>query len=320
MTAADPQPAAPAQAEGTARRPPVATARGVDTAMVLWMAGLSALWGFNAVTIKAVTSGMEPVLAAGMRGAVALVFLVPWGLWRGERLRVPRQEALHGVALGLIFAVEFWLFYTGARLTTGGHVAIYISTAPFFVAVGAHFLLVGDRLTALRVGGLLLAFAGVVLLFYDDSRTGQTGYWRGDLLVIAGAGMWGLSTLYVKRFMVASMSGFEMLYLQILVSTPLLVGLGLWGHPGALAAVPLYVWGLVLFQGAVIVFFSYLMWMVLLRIYPASAIQSFTFLTPIWGVTFGVLLLGERATVGTAVAIGLVGLGLYLINRPRSAH
>ncbi|HKI99031.1 MAG TPA: DMT family transporter [bacterium] len=301
-------------------RPVLATTtRGVDATMVLWMVSLSGLWGLNAITIKAVTTGMAPLLAAGLRGLVALVLLVAWGAWRGERLLYRGHLLRHSIVAGLMFAAEFCLFYTGARMTTGGHVAIYINMAPFFVAAGAHFLLPGDRMTWLRWAGLVLAFAGVVVLFSGDLATGQGGYLRGDLLVIAGAAVWGLTTLYIKRYMVAEMSGFELLYVQIAVSTPVLLVLAALWHPGALAAIAPLSWGIVLFQGIVVVFFSYLAWMTLLRIYPASAMQSFTFLTPVWGVALGALMLGERVTIATFAAIALVGLGLYLVNRPARA-
>ena len=50
--------------------------------------------------------------------------------------------------------------------------------------------------------------------------------------------------------------------------------------------------------------------------FAASALQSFTFLTPVWGVFFGIVLMGDEPQVLMMVGIALVGLGLYLINRP----
>ncbi len=294
-----------------------ALSRPVDATLVLWMTGLSALWGLNAITIKAVTTGMDPLLAAGLRGVVALGLLLAWGAWRGERLWFRGRLAAHSLAVGLLFALEFCLFYGGASLTSGGHVAIYINTAPFFVAVGAHTLLPGDRMSPLRWLGLLFAFAGIVALFGGDLYGGQWGYWRGDALVIAGAALWGTATLYIKRFMVADMSGFELLYVQILVSTPVLLGAAALAGSGGWHAIPALAGAIVVFQGIVIVFFSYLAWMSLLRIYPASAMQSFTFLTPLWGVLLAGLLLGEPINAITLLAIALVGPGLFLVNRPR---
>jgi drug/metabolite transporter (DMT)-like permease len=308
-----------AAAARAGRAPQAPVSRPVDATLVLWMVALSGLWGFNAITIKAVTTGMAPLLAAGLRGAVALVCLVPWGLWRGERLWIRGRLGLHSLMAGLMFAAEFCLFYIGARLTSGGHVAIYINVAPFFVAVGAHYLLPGDRMTWVRWIGLLLAFVGIALLFSNDLLVQRSGYWRGDLLVIAGAAVWALTTVYIKRFMVQGMSGFELLYVQIAISTPVLLAVSAIAEPGGLSGIAPLAVGIVVFQGTVIVFFSYVAWMTMLRIYPASAVQSFTFLTPLWGVLLGMLLLGESASGATFLAIAGVGMGLYLVNRPARA-
>ena len=75
----------------------------------------------------------------------------------------------------------------------------------------------------------------------------------------------------------------------------------------------------VVLLASALVFFSYLMWIVLLRIYPAGGIQSLTFMTPVWGVLAGVVLLGESVSVLAASGIALVGFGLYIVNRPALA-
>ena len=134
--------------------------------------------------------------------------------------------------------------------------------------------------------------------------------------MIAGAAVWAMTTVYIKRFMVQGMTGFELLFVQIAVSTPVLLLVSAFLEPGGLAGIGSLSAGIVVFQGTVVVFFSYLAWMSLLRIYPASAVQSFTFLTPLWGVALGVVLLGETATAVTFLAIAGVGIGLYLVNRP----
>ena len=291
--------------------------RAVDLPVVVWMTFLCGLWGFNAIAIKAVTAFLPPMLAAGLRGVVAMPLLLAFGWWRGETMRFRAPMWGHVLAVGLIFALEFVLAYSGARFTSGGHVAIYFNMAPFFVAVGAHFLLPGDRMHAARWAGLVLAFGGVLVLFSDDVLVQKAGYWRGDLLVILAALAWSMGTLYMKRFMAQSLNGFQMLYAQILVSTPALLGAALWMEPVGTVGLGLEAVGILVFQGVVVVFFSYLIWMNLLRVYSASAMQSFTFLTPVWGVLMGVVLLGETVTWVTGLGIALVGTGLYLVNRPR---
>ncbi len=69
-------------------------------------------------------------------------------------------------------------------------------------------------------------------------------------------------------------------------------------------------------------FASYLAWMWLLRHYPATQMSSFTFLTPLFALIFGVVLLSEPLTLQLVVALAGVALGIVLVNRraaPRAA-
>ncbi|HEX7926930.1 MAG TPA: DMT family transporter, partial [bacterium] len=213
----------------------------------------------------------------------------------------------------------FVLFYTGARLTTGSHMSIFINMAPFYVAIGAHYLLPNDQLHLVKALGLLMAFLGVVALFSNDVLVQKAGYWRGDVLVLLGAGMWAANTVYVKRTLSYTMSPFRVLYIQILVSTPVLLVIALLTEKDWFFNVTAYTIGALLFQAMVVVVFTYMMWLVLLKRFSATALQSFTFLTPVWGVFFGIVLLGDEAQALMLAGIALVGLGLYLINRPRAS-
>ena len=294
------------------------TARSVDMTLVLWMLLLTCMWGLNAISVRVLVGGMAPIMAAGLRGLVALSCLTLYGWIRGESMTFFSRAGFHGAVNGVIFGLEFILIYLGARFTNGGHLSLYINMAPFFVAVGAHYLLPDDRLTPLRVAGLILALAGVAALFFDDLFVAGTGYWRGDLLVLCGALCWGSSTLYVKRWVAHSMSAFRLLYVQILVSTPLILAVSLLVEPNPFPAVTPLIGVQVAFQGVIVVFITYMIWLALLRRYPASAMQSFTFLSPVWGVVAGIVLLGETVTGVMTAGIVLVGIGIFLINRPRS--
>jgi drug/metabolite transporter (DMT)-like permease len=70
---------------------------------------------------------------------------------------------------------------------------------PFWVATDAHFLIPKDRLTALKIGGLLLAFIGLFAAFRSRSATLEPGFWIGDLLELAAAFFWAATTLYIKK-------------------------------------------------------------------------------------------------------------------------
>ena len=199
-------------------------------------------------------------------------------------------------------------------------IAIFINLAPFFVAGGAHYFLPGERLHAIRVSGLCLAFAGVVLLFVDQIFVGNSGIWRGDLLVIGAAAMWASSTLYIKGILGKQLSTLRLMWIRILISTFLLLAASFASEPNPFFAVTRLTVLALVFQGIVVVSFSYTMWVRLIQRYPAGSLQAFTFLTPVWGVFLGVILLDERVSAPMLAGIGFVGGGLYLVNRTVSRY
>lgn len=85
------------------------------------------------------------------------------------------------------------------------------------------------------------------------------------------------------------------------------------GQIGAVVWTPLAV-GSVLFQGIVVSFVSYLTWFWLLRKYLASNLAVFSFITPLFGVTFGVLLLDEPLSVNFVLGAVMVLLGVVLVS------
>lgn len=301
---------------GQAAAPPLISSRPVDMRLVVWMLGLTAIWGLNAVSIKVVTRGIAPVMAASLRGGLALVCITLYAWWRGESLRFNRAQMLQGALAGLIIGAEGVALYHGARFTNGGHISIFINTAPFFVAGGAHFLLPGEKMHGVRWAGLVLAFAGVVTLFSDQLFIQRSGFWRGDLLVILAACFWASSTLYIRGFLGSRFSALRLMFLRILVSTPLLLAASLLSEPNPFPAAGLAEWGSVLFQGVVVVFFSYMVWVMLLQRYPATALQPFVFLGPFWGVGGGAVLLDEPLSAMLIGSLVLVAGGLFLVNRP----
>ncbi len=310
-------PSAAAEAAMVGERPALGERLGrADGALVLWMLLLTSIWGLNSVSVKVLTEGVSPVMGATLRNAIAIALLTAFGLWRGLPFQYRGAVKWHALANGVLFAGEFICSYSGVRLSNAGHFAIFLNTSPFVVAVGAHFLFPQDRLSPRKLLGLVAAFGGIVLLFSDSVLLQGPGVWRGDLLILASAVFWGTSTLHVKRFILGQLTPFQLLYAKLVVSTPLMLAFSWLVEPD-----PLYAFGarsalMLAYQSGVVVLFSYLMFIVMLDRYQPSAVQSFGFLTPVWGVLAGVLLLEEALSAYLAGGLVLVGLGLYVVNRP----
>jgi drug/metabolite transporter (DMT)-like permease len=234
---------------------------------------------------------------------------------RGLRLLVREGSGRYGATIAVLFGLEFACVYWGLMFTTAARAVLFIYAAPFVVALGAHWLLPAERLHGTKVAGLLGAFAGVALAFADGLRLPTWRELGGDVLELAGAVLWGATTLVIKT-RGAGVSPHRTLFYQ-LAGSALLLGALAWatGEAGITRlSVPL---GLaVAYQTVVVAFASYLLWFWLLARYPASQMHAFTFWTPLFGLLAGRLLLGEPVTVALAAAMALVAAGIYLVNRP----
>ena len=288
------------------RQPLDATAASV---MVL----LCLIWGVGHVAAKFTAQGISLVFQSGIRSVVATGLLLAWvhfrkiPLWERDRTFWP------GIFAGLLFAAEFVFIFAGLAMTDAARMVVFVYLAPCMTAFGLHFLIPQERLNARQWAGVLLAFAGVAVAF-GDGFAGGRGTLMGDFFGLMGAVFWAATTVLIRASRLASASAPKTLFYQLAVSAPVLLAVSwMMGEPGVIRLTPLIVAAFV-YQCAVVAFASFLTWFWLLRHYLAARISVLTFLTPLFGVLAGVLLLGEPLTPSFAIAALLVGGGIFLVN------
>ncbi|GKY87541.1 DMT family transporter [Sinisalibacter aestuarii] len=268
----------------------------------------------NQVVIKLTNDGLQPVFAAGLRSAGAVVVIWGWMRLRGQRLDFRPGTLPAGLLIGLIFAVEFLALFIALDLTTVTRVSVIFYSMPVWMAVAAHFLLPGERLTPLRSLGLALAFAGVVWAIVDRTGLGGDASLLGDLAALVGALGWMGVSLVPRLTRIREVTPEMQMFWQLLVSAPLLIAVSFAFGPFLRDFVPVTAW-MMLFQIVVVASGTFLAWFWLLSRYKASQIAAFAFLSPVFGVVMGWLWLGETVTPALIAKLALVTLGIVLINR-----
>ncbi|MCB2038947.1 MAG: DMT family transporter, partial [Ottowia sp.] len=164
--------------------------------------------------------------------------------------------------------------------------------------------------------GMAIAFSAVGLAFSEAFLHGSApGQWKGDAMGLAAGMFWGLTTVAIRSTRVATVVAEKALFYQLGVTAAVcpLLSLALgesWGFDYSGLA-----WGAVFLQTAVGAFASYLAWMWMLRHYPATQMATFTFLTPLFALVFGVLLLDEPLTTQLVLALVGVASGIVLVSR-----
>ena len=278
-------------------------------------------WGFQQILIKTTVPEVPPLWQAALRFMGATVMLWIWCALRGVRLFERDGTLGSGLLAGALFAAEFCCIYLGLRDTTASRLTVFLYTAPFVVALLMPRFVPSERLGAVQWAGLVIAF-GAVAVAFSEGFTGETTatQLRGDALALAAGTLWGLTTLVIRASRLGSASAEKILFYQVAVTAVVAPLLSLaWGEPWSLQY-SAYAWGSIAAQTAVGAFASYLAWMWLLRYYPATRMSSFTFLTPVFALVFGVALLNEPLTLQLGLALAAVAVGIVLVNRkPASA-
>ena len=268
--------------------------------------------GFNQVVIKVANAGFQPVFMAGLRSLGALALLGLWMWARGITLRLPAEGRGGGIVAGLLFAVEFICLFLALDLTSVARTSILFYSMPVWLALAAHVLIPGERLTGARLIGLGFAMGGVVLALAD--RDAAQGNFLGDLFALGAALCWAGIALCVRVTPLSRIPAEQQLFWQLLISAPVLLVLAPAFGPLLRDLQAIHVIGLI-YQIVFIASFGFLFWFFLMKIYPASGVASFSFLSPVFAVVLGWLILGEEITASIWLALGLVAVGLVLINR-----
>jgi len=297
--------------------------RAPDTLAIVLMVVLCAIWGLQQVAIKTANPALPPMFQAGLRSAIAAVLVWGWARARGTPLFREDGTLAAGLLAGVLFAGEFICIFLGLTMTSASRMAVFLYTAPCFTAIGLHLFTPGEHMRRTQWLGIVVAFAGTALAFADGfARTGTADTHAvlvglaGDALGVLGGVLWAATTVVVRTSTLARTSASKTLFYQLAVSAIVLLALAAGtGQIQVHTVTPLAVMAIG-YQAVVVAFVSYLAWFWLLTRYMASRLSVFSFLTPLFGVTFGVLLLGDTFSSRFLGAAALVLAGIALVNAP----
>jgi len=274
--------------------------------------------GLNQVMVKIVNEGLQPVFQAGLRSLFALPLMVLFCIIAKKRMSISDGSLWPGILSGTFFAAEFILLFLALDYTSVARASIFFYTMPFWVAIAAHFMFPGEQLTRRRILGLFLAFVGVILALSNNDAPVSDKALLGDLFCLIGAMFWAGIALLARGTRLAKAAPQMQLIYQLAVSAPLMLLAALYFGPLVRDLQPYHLM-ILSAQVVLVASFGFAFWFWLLSIYPTSDVASFGFLSPVFGVFFGWLILGESVSSTLLVSLIFVGIGIILINRRRPA-
>ncbi|WP_395070310.1 DMT family transporter [Paraburkholderia silvatlantica] len=279
---------------------------------------LAALWGgsFLFIRVGVTDFGVAPLMALRVGiGALFLLLVLFSRRPAREALGALRERAWPLFIVGILNSAAPFCLFAWAELTlSAGVTSVINATTPLWGAVVAYVWL-KDRLSGLRVAGLVIGFVGVLALVWDQIVThagdgaSPTGAALAALAALIAAALYGVAASYTKRHL----TGVD----PLTVAAGTMTGATLVLVPFAVATWPatpisLHAWGAVLGLGIACTGIAYLLFFRLIAaVGPARAI-TVTFVIPIFGILWGALFLGERVSMGMVEACAAILVGTAL--------
>ena len=287
---------------------------------LLWGSAFPAVKAGYALLHVAKTDMATQMLFAGWRFLGAGLILLVLAVLRRRSIALPRARIASVVGLGLVqTTLQYVFFYVGLAHASGVKSSIMNGTGAFFSVILAHLLYANDRLTARKVAGCLLGFAGVLVVNLGGSRglggldfeftlLGE-GFVVIAAFVLAAASIWGKTLSQKLDPMV--MTGW-----QLAIGGAGLLAIGEIGG-GRLAGFDVRSLALLAYMAGLSAA-AFALWSLLMKHNPVGMLAVFNFLIPVFGVLLSGLFLHEPVLAWkNAAALALVCGGIWLVTRKK---
>ena len=290
--------------------------KGLDARASGLMIVLCIVWGLQQVVLKIAAADISPIMQIAIRSGLSALLVFPLiQLQQGTHL-YSKAYLWPGIWLAFLFSAEFLLVAQALILTSASHTVVLLYTAPIFVALGLHWKLPSERLSKVQWSGILIAFVGIVTTFIGRENLLEQGLSQvvwGDLLALLAGIMWALTTISLRLSKLNEAHPTQTLFYQLLGGFVFLFPLAFLLGQAEIHWTYIAIGSLV-FHTLIMSFMSLMLWFWLLRNYLASHLGVFSFLTPIFGLLFGVLLLNETIEPNFIFGTILVMVGVLVVS------
>lgn len=281
--------------------------------IVATFALLTLIWGTTWAAIRVSLEGFPPFLGVGIRfvlaGAVLLVLMRLLGV---RHAGTPNEKRIWFLNTFFSFCGSYGIVYWSEQYVPSGLTAILFATFPLFVALLAHVWLPDDRLSAAKVAGILVGFAGVAVIFSEDfRRLGGRQVVVASLVMLVSPVVSAIASVGAKKYGAGvhpmSMTGVPMLAAGVLMT--LLGAVVERGRPLHFTAAPVAALLYLALAGSAVTFTLYYWLMIYL---PATRLSLIAYTIPVVAVLVGVLFLHEPLTTRMVLGGLLVVVGVAI--------
>ncbi len=271
--------------------------------------------GYSVLSVES-DDYMSQLLFAGIRFTLAGVFTLVFGSLISRSVLTVKRKGIYKVPVLALFqtVLQYLFFYFGLAKTSGAKSSILDSTSVFFSVLIASLLLKQEKLTAKKIIGCVLGFAGVVIVNFSNGGLEGSFSFTGEGFIILSALSYAVSSVLIKQFSKTdnpvALSGYQFVLGGVVMIAVAYALNGRLNFNSAKAVV-------ILLYLSLLSAVAYTLWGILLKYNSVSSVTVFGFMTPVFGCLLSALLLGESLAengVLTIIALILVSLGVYIVN------
>ena len=293
------------------------TNKSIDGLAASFLIIFSILLGLNQVCVKLVNVGMHPVFQVALRSTLAIIPILLYCYFTKKKITISDGSFIPGVIAGILFAVEFIFLFTALDYSTVTRVSLIFYTMPVWLTISAHFLIDNDKLSLKKIIGLALAVFGLILAIYEPSGEYNEKQFFGDLYSLLASFCWAAIAIMLKTTRLnKSIPETQLLY-QLIVSGIILLPISFLFND-FIRDMNISLVLIFLFQVTIIMCLGFIGWLWVMSRYSASSTSSFAFLTPIFGVLFGWLIMDDNINLQIYFSLFLTCMGIYMINAKKN--
>jgi drug/metabolite transporter (DMT)-like permease len=276
---------------------------------------LAAVWGGSFICMRIAAPEFGPSALMFLRVGLAALVVLPMAVMRGRDLMLLLRHWRPMLLVGAFnMALPFFFYAYAGKTLSAGFLAVANASTPIWTAIVA-WLWLKDRLSPMRILGLFVSMAGILVLVWDKLHFGSGGTGLAVLASIAAPMMYGVGTNATKRYL-TGMDALVTTSGNMAAATLILLPLAIWNWPEQPVSVAS--WTATLVLALVCTGAAYVLFFRLVATVGPTGATSVTFLVPVFGMVWGLLLLDEPITArvllgagiilaGTALAMGLIG-------------
>jgi drug/metabolite transporter (DMT)-like permease len=277
---------------------------------------LSIVWGGSFFFVGVAVEALPPLTIVALRVSLATIALLTVVYFSGLRMPTNPKILVAFIFMGILNnVIPFTLIVWGQTHIASGLASILNATTPLFTIVAAHFLTKDEKMTNNKIVGVIIGFAGVVIMLGHEALGGLGDSVFAQLAVLAAAISYSLAGIYGRRFAQSGIKPVVTATGQVTASSLLLIPLAVfYDKPFALPMPGIEIWLAILGLALISTAFAYILYFRILSTAGATNLLLVTLLIPVSAILLGTVILGEQLELKHMLGMGLISIGLLSMD------